>query len=127
MIEKDQQKDLTIIEVDAMDLEGNNYKCPIKVGCLHKFLSSEENWEAIYDLIVVIQDFNKNSLIVEKDDNGFVKDIKFCPIIITDDIINFAFKNIWNFVEIKTKTNMSDDIIIKTRREQLKSFIEEKK
>jgi hypothetical protein len=115
--------DPTMVEVDAFDLEGNKYKCPIKIGCLHKFLSSEENWEAIYDLIIVIQNLNKDSLIVKKDKDGFIRDIKFIPIIITDNIINFAFKNIWNFVEIKTKTNMSDEIIIKTRREQLKEFI----
>ncbi|MFA5696559.1 MAG: hypothetical protein WC917_03895 [Bacilli bacterium] len=121
------KKKQTIIEVEATDLEGNSYKCPIKIGCLHKFLSAEENWEAIYDLIIIIQKLNKNSLIIEKDNNGFVKEVQFSSVIITDEIINFAFKNIWNFVEIKAKTNISDEIIIKTRREQLKEFIEGQK
>lgn len=114
-----------MVEVDAFDLNGKHYKCPIKVACLHKFLSSEENWEAIYDLIVIIQNLNKNSLKIIKDENGFVKDVKFCPTLITDDIITFAFQNIWKFVEIREKTKISEEIIIKTRREELLNYINE--
>ena len=111
------------IEVDEINQQGVSYKCPIKIACMRRFLSAEEHWEAIYDLLIVTQNLNKNSLNIIKDNNGFVKEVLYAPIIINDDIILFAFKNTWKFAQMKDKTKLSDNIVVRSRRAELEQFI----
>ena len=112
-----------IIEVDEVDPQGNPYKCPIKLACMNRFLSAEENWEALYDLLVVSQQLSKNSLNIIKNENGLVTDILYTPVIINEDIITFAFKNVWKFAQMKEKTHLSENIVVRSRRAELEQFI----
>jgi hypothetical protein len=115
-----------IVEVDEIDPQGNPYKCPIKVACMHRFLSAEENWEAIYDLLIVVQSLSKNSLVIVKNKEGFLTDILWNPIEIDEDIITFAFQNVWKFAQLKEKNKLSENIIARSRRLELEQFIIDK-
>lgn len=111
------------IAVNDTSPDGIPYKSSIKKVCLQRFLSAEENWEALYDLLVVTKELELNNLKVIKDGNGFVTDVFFDTITVNDDIIVFAFNNIWKYAQMKEKTKLSDKIIIRTRRDELKKFI----
>lgn len=123
MVKKDIELEDYIVEIDEIDPQGNLYKCPIKLACLNRFLSAEENWEALYDLLVVSQSLSKNNLNIIKNKEGLITDILWTPIIISDDIINFAFKNVWKFAQMKEKTHLPENIVIRSRRAELEQFI----
>lgn len=122
-MKKEEELEDYIVEIDEIDPQGNPYKCPIKLACMNRFLSAEENWETIYDILVVTQLLSKNNLNVIKNENGLVTDVLWTPVVINDDIINFAFKNVWKFAQMKEKTHLSESIVVRSRRAELEQFI----
>jgi hypothetical protein len=98
------------VNTEEINREGIKYSTQIKLACFNKFLSAEENWEAIYDILIVISELQ-------------IEVNMFLPI--TDKIIDFAFQNIWKWTNMGQQVQMSQEIIIRSRRNELKQFIKD--
>jgi len=91
--------------------------------CQNKQFSNEVNQESIFDLLDVIT--RNIKLRVEKDQKGFVTDVKLEIPLCEDHLVVAAQKNVIDFYEKRknTEIEISDEEFLRQRRLKLEKII----